>query len=154
MANGTVVSIYITAVAAGQPAPVDEARAVEGKGLEGDRYFLQKGTYSDQPGPDREVTLIETEAIESLERDYGLKIDAGDARRNVITRGVPLNDLVGREFRVGDVAMRGIRLCEPCAHLAKLTDDRALRGLVHRGGLRAQILSGGMIRVGDIISEA
>lgn len=154
MANGKVVSIYITATASGKPTAVDKARAVERRGLEGDRYFLQTGTYSDQPGPDREVTLIETEAIESLERDYGLKLDAGDARRNVITLGVPLNDLVGREFRIGEVTLRGIRLCEPCAHLAELTDDRALRGLVHRGGLRAQILNGGMIRVGDRVSEA
>lgn len=154
MANGIVVSIYITPAASGKPSAVDKARAVEGKGLEGDRYFLQTGTYSDRPGPDRELTLIEAEAIESLERDYGLRLDAGDARRNVITRGVPLNDLVGREFHVGEVTLRGIRLCEPCAHLAERTDDKALRGLVHRGGLRAQILSEGMIRVGDTISEA
>jgi len=127
-----------------------------GKGLEGDRYFKEVGTYSGKPGPRgappaREVTLIELEAIEALKRDYGIELDPGDIRRNIVTHGVPLNHLVGREFRVGDVAMRGIRLCEPCAHLEELTRRGVLRALVHRGGLRAQILTDGVIRVGDAV---
>lgn len=151
MRKGAVVSIH-TADASSRPMKsVSEVRAVAGKGLEGDRYFKQVGTYSDKPGPDREVTLIEIEAIESLKRDYGVEIDPGASRRNVVTRGVPLNHLIGREFRVGEVTLRGIRLCEPCSHLERLSQKGVLRGLIHRGGLRAQILTDGTIRVGDTV---
>ena len=94
MFKGTVVAIHIAPDAAGKMVPVKEARAVPGKGLEGDRYFLQRGTFS-KPAPDREVTLIEIEAIEALNRDYRVALDAGDSRRNIATRGVPLNQLVG-----------------------------------------------------------
>ncbi len=159
MARGVVVSIHL-APAAGEPAvPVDEVRAVPGKGLEGDRYFKRTGTYSEKPGPGgappaREVTLIEIEAIEALNRESGIKLDPGDGRRNIVTRGVALNHLVEREFRVGDVTLRGVRLCEPCAHLESLTQPGVLRGLVHRGGLRAQILGGGTMHVGDPIEVA
>jgi MOSC domain-containing protein YiiM len=132
---------------------VSEVRAIPGRGLEGDRYFEGRGSYSARPGPDRELTLIESETLEALERDHGIRLAAGDARRNVVTAGIALNHLVGRTFVVGGVLARGIRLCEPCAHLAELTDRRVLKALVHRGGLRAQILDGGVIRVGDGIAE-
>lgn len=152
MSDGIVVSIHITPSAGEPMASVPEVHAVPGKGLEGDRYFKDLGTYSNRPGPDREITLIELEAIEALGRDYGTNIIPGDSRRNLVTRGVALNHLVGREFRVGEVALRGIRLCEPCSHLVKLTgQENILPGLVHRGGLRAQILTGGRIRVGDAV---
>lgn len=147
----TVVSIHIAGEAQREMRSVPEVRAVAGRGLEGDRYFRRKGTFSGNPGAGREITLIEIEAIEALESEYDLKLDPGDARRNVVTRGVRLNDLVGREFNVGEVTLRGVRLCEPCAHLARLTDRRALPGLVHRGGLRADIVRGGVIRAGDPI---
>lgn len=148
--EGTVVSIHIAPTASAPTLSVAEVRAVPGKGLEGDRYFMTTGTYSDRPGPAREATLIEIEAIEALARDYGVTIAPGDARRNLVTRGIALNHLVGREFLVGDVRLRGIRLCEPCAHLQKLTgQEKVLPGLVHRGGLRAQVLSEGVIRAGD-----
>lgn len=153
MWQGTVVSIYIAKTAEGPMASVDEVRAVPGKGLEGDRYFNQVGTYSNSPGLGRDVTLIEIEAMETLKRDYGVNLEPGDSRRNIVTCGVPLNHLVGKEFRVGEVRLRGIRLCEPCSHLEKLSQQGAQRGLVHRGGLRTHILSGGMIRVGDKIQE-
>lgn len=130
---------------------VPRARAVPGKGLEGDRYSRASGTYSDQPSPAREITLIESEAIEAMARDNELRISPGDARRNVVTRGVALNHLVGRDFFVGDVRLRGIRLCEPCSHLEGLTRRGVIAGLVHRGGLRAQILAEGVIAVGDPI---
>jgi MOSC domain-containing protein YiiM len=133
---------------------VRRVRAVPGKGLEGDRYFRAEGTYSDRPGPAREITLIESEAIDAMARDNKVAIRAGDARRNVVTRGVPLNHLVGREFSVGRVRLRGIRLCEPCSHLEGLTRRGVLAGLIHRGGLRAQILNAGEIRVGDRIALA
>lgn len=153
MWEGEVVSIHICKTAGAPMVSVQEVKAVPGRGLEGDRYFSEKGFYSDNPGPDRELTLIEIEAIEALERDYGTRIQPGDARRNVVTRGVPLNHLVGREFKVGDVRLRGIRLCEPCAHMANLAHEKALPGLVHRGGLRAQILEGGILRKGDGIGS-
>ena len=130
-----------------------EIYAVPGKGLEGDRYFRQAGTFSDHSGPAREVTLIELEALEVLQRDYGIKLDPGESRRNIVTRGVLLNHLVGREFRVGQVTLHGIRLCEPCAHLAQVTKQQVLPGLVHRGGLNAQVLTEGMIHVGDAVHE-
>lgn len=131
---------------------VARVRAIPGKGLEGDRYFNASGTYSDEPGPSREVTLIESEAIDAMARDHEVRIPAGDARRNVVTRGVPLNHLVGYDFSVGKVRLRGIRLCEPCSHLQDLTRRGVLAGLVHRGGLRAQILTEGTIQAGDPIT--
>ena len=131
---------------------VGEVRAVVGKGLEGDRYFSGLGTYSNQPGSGREITLIESEAIEALKRDYQIELDPGRCRRNIVTRAVPLNHLVDQQFRIGDIAVRGTRLCEPCSHMEKLTCKGALRGLIHRGGLRAEIVSGGTIRVGDAVA--
>ena len=154
MYKGTVLSIHITSAAEKSMVSVEEVRAVPGKGLEGDRYFRASGTYSDRPGPGREITLIESEAIEAMARDNELAIAPGEARRNVVTRGAPLNHLVGREFLVGGVRLRGIRLCEPCSHLEGLTRRGVLSGLIHRGGLRAQILIGGEIRVGDPIAPA
>lgn len=150
--NGTVVSIHIAPAGSASMTPVREVRAVPGKGLEGDRYFKQTGTYSWKPGPDREVTLIEIEALEALKRDCGIELEPGNARRNIITRGVALNHLVGREFRVGPITLRGIRLCEPCSHLEELTRQGVRPALAHRGGLRAQIISDGTIRAGDTIT--
>ena len=144
MGQGSVDSINITATIGERIASVKEVRAVAGKGLEGDRYF-------EHTNRDSQVTLIEAEAIEALARESGVELKPGDARRNIVTRGVALNHLVEREFRVGEVTLRGIRLCEPCAHLAGLTTQKVLPGLVHRGGLRAQILNDGVLRTGDII---
>src|SRR5919109_865851 len=149
--KATVVSIHVARTGAASMESVTEAHAVVGKGLEGDRYFSGVGTYSNEPGGGREVTLIEIEAIEALKRDYQIDLDPGQARRNVITRGVPLNHLLGQVFIVGEVTLRGVRLCEPCAHMEKLTLKGALRGLIHRGGLRTDIVQGGTIHVGDAI---
>lgn len=133
--------------------PRAAAVAVPGRGLEGDRYFLGCGTFSPQPRkPDYELTLIEIEAIEQFAAASGLPFTAQHARRNLVTRGVALNDLVGVEFTIGAVRIRGQRLCEPCNYLAKVTWPEVLRGLVHRGGLRAQILSAGEIQAGATIS--
>ena len=152
MAKGSVVSIQIAKDAKGAMENLQEVQAVEGRGLEGDRYCNQVGSYSHNPGPDREVTLIEAEALEAMERDYGTTLDPKDSRRNITTRGVPLNHLLqGREFTIGTVRMRGLRVCEPCVNLVKLTGKNVLQGLVHRGGLRAQVLNSGTIRVGDTV---
>jgi len=152
MWNGTVHSIHIASAATEPTRPVEQVRALPGVGLEGDRYALEQGTFS-KPLPEYELTLIEAEAIEALKRDYEVELAPGEARRNVVTQGVPLNHLVGREFSVGGVRVRGIRLCEPCDHLQKLTGCPLIKGLLHRGGLRAQILTEGTIRVGDTIRE-
>ena len=126
MTTGRVDSIH---VASGRGAPttsVPQVRAVPGKGLEGDRHFGRSESDPDAPHPDREITLVEVETIEALARDYGLRLGPGDVRRNVVTRGVALNHLIAREFTVGEVALRGLRLCEPCAHLAELTHESIL----------------------------
>lgn len=151
MWQGSVMSIHITS-AAGQPMEtVPEARAVAGRGLEGDRYALGTGYYSAKPSDGgRELTLIETETLEALAA-LGVKLSAAESRRNIATAGVPLNHLVGREFWVGTVKLRGTRLCEPCKYLDGLTQEGAMSALIHRGGLRAQILNGGLIRTGDTI---
>jgi MOSC domain-containing protein YiiM len=150
MFEGTVVSINIAPSAEAEMVSVDEVNAVPGKGLQGDRYFVRQGTFY-KPQPDRELTLVEAEAIEAFRKDSKVEFDLGDSRRNVVTRGVPLNHLVDKEFWIGDVKVRGLRLCEPCSHLQKLTTDKVLPGLVHRGGLRAQILTEGIIRVGHSV---
>ena len=151
MAAGRVVSLYVGPAASARMEAVESVRAVAGRGIEGDRYFLRAGTYSRKDGPDREITLIETEALEALARDYALTLDASESRRNVATRGVALNHLVGRTFRVGEATIRGLRLCEPCGHMERLCGKPVRPGLVHRGGLRAEILTDGFIRIGDPI---
>ncbi len=149
--KGTIVSIHIAPSGGAPTKPVTEVRAVAGKGLEGDRYCEGVGTYSNNPGSGRDVTLIEIEAIEALKRDYDIELNPGNSRRNIVTRGVPLNHLVGREFKIGEVTLRGTRLCEPCSHLQKLTQQGVMRGLAHRGGLRTEIVIGGIIRVEDTV---
>ena len=151
MFEGKVISINIAPEAEAKMQSVDEVRAIPGRGLEGDRYFDNKGR---APEVKRELTLIEAEAIEALQRELDVEYGLGDSRRNVVTRGVPLNHLVGKEFWVGEVKARGIMLCEPCAHLQKLTVKQVLPGLVHRGGLRAQILTEGIIRVGQTVRQS
>jgi MOSC domain-containing protein YiiM len=153
MFEGTVISINIAADAEAPMQTVNEARAIPGRGLEGDRYFDGKGTFS-KPQPDRELTLIEAEAIEAMKSELDVDYALSDSRRNVVTRGVPLSHLVGREFWIGEVKARGLRLCEPCSHLQKLSHEKVLPGLTHRGGLRAQILTEGLIRVGETVKQA
>ncbi len=152
MSKGRVESIHIAATAKGAIESLDLVEAVAGLGLEADRYATGQGTFF-KPAPDFQLTLIEAEAIEALTRDYGIQLLPGNARRNLVTRGVALNHLVGREFKIGNVVIRGIRLCEPCSHLESLTGLPVIKSLRHRGGLRAQILSSGKIRVGQPIRE-
>ncbi len=151
MNAGTIEFIYIAPAATTPTLAVKEAIAIPGSGLEGDRYALGQGTFS-KPEPDFELTLIEAEAIEALKRDYKVELAPGEARRNLVTRGIALNHLVGRDFQIGEVRVRGIRLCEPCDHLQRLAGRELIKGLRHRGGLRAQILTRGAIRVGDLVS--
>jgi MOSC domain-containing protein YiiM len=150
---GTVEAIF-TAESAGQPMTArDEVSAVAGRGLEGDRYSARKGYYSEQPSPGggRELTLIEGEVLEALAAERGIELAPQECRRNVVTRGVRLNDLVGKRFRLGSLLCEGVRLCEPCAYLEELTGKPVNEPLVHRGGLRANILDGGTLRIGDAV---
>jgi MOSC domain-containing protein YiiM len=136
--RGEIVAIHIAPEEGAPVVSVKEVRAVPGRGLEGDRYYkLSGGEAKRKLGPGNEVTFIEREAIEAIQREKGIGIGLGDSRRNVVTRGVPLNHLVDRTFRVGEVTLRGIELCEP---------------LRHRAGLRAQVVREGVMRVGDAVT--
>src|SRR3712207_899815 len=145
---GTVELIALAAEAEGPMREVPSAEAVEGRGLRGDRYERGAGTFSNPGGRGYDLTLVEAEALEELSAK-GVEVAPAEARRNLIVRGIALDDLIGRRFRVGEVECLGQRRCEPCSHLERMTRPGVLRGLVHRGGLRADVLSGGEIRVGD-----
>ena len=131
------------------PAPVERVRAVAGKGLEGNRYFF------DEAPPGRALTLIAAEAIEAFREESGIPLTAAESRRNVLVSGIDVNALVGKRFRVGEVECVGVELCEPCAHLESVTHPGVLRGMVHRAGLNADILTDGEIAVGDpVVADA
>jgi MOSC domain-containing protein YiiM len=138
---GVIEGIHISASNGQLPDPV-EAVEVTAEGVRGDRYFGAQN-----------LTLIEAEALEGMREDTGVELSAAESRRQVLTRGVRLNDLVGKRFSVGEVKCVGEEWCEPCSHLQGLTRPGVLRGLVHRGGLRADIVSGGRMAVGDKIEE-
>jgi MOSC domain-containing protein YiiM len=148
---GIVVAIQIGRLAEGRLESVPEVRAVPGKGLEGDRYFRGEGSFSRNPGGGRQVTLVASEMLELLQSEHGIALPASETRRNLVTKGVSLNELVDRVFQVGSVRMKGVRLAEPCSHLERLTQPGVIKGLVHRAGLRADILDEGVLRVGDEI---
>jgi MOSC domain-containing protein YiiM len=152
-AVGVVQHIHIAGDAGAPVRAVDTVRAISGVGLEGDRYAYGRGHYQDER-VSRNLTLIETEAVEALAREHEIELASGETRRNLTTRGVDLNELVGRRFWVGDVLCLGTHLCEPCQYLADLTGKPLLRPLVHRGGLRADIVRGGVIGIGDQIRPA
>jgi MOSC domain-containing protein YiiM len=148
MSSGVVEAIHISP-GTGEPVQaLENVKVRRGVGLEGDRYALGLGHYSHDLRVSRDLTLVEAEVVEEL----GLA--PGETRRNVTTRGVRLNDLLGQRFRVGEILCEGTRLCEPCQHLVDLIGKPVLKPLVHRGGLRADILEDGEIRVGDRISPA
>ena len=148
---GSIESIHIASAAKRPTQTIDQVQAIPGVGLMGDRYAQQQGTFS-KPEPDFELTLIEAEALEAIKREYEIDLAPGESRRNLVTRDVALNHLVGREFSIGEVRIRGIRLCEPCSHLQAITNRPVIKALRHRGGLRAQILTEGIIRVGDRVT--
>lgn len=153
---GEVVGLYVSEVKTGPMQSLVAATALKGRGLSGDRYAARAGTFT--PGSDRlrgyDLTLIESEALDRLALSDGSRLDAAEARRNVVTRGIDLNALVGRELTIGSVRAFGQRLCEPCVHLQRLTRPGVIAGLVHQGGLRADILTAGEIRLGDKIEAA
>ncbi len=153
MFTGKLEAIFFASSSDDAMTGAASVNVVAGQGVADDRYSVGEGTFSKQ-SPDRQITLIEAEAIEAASREYGFELAADETRRNLVTRDVPLNHLVDKEFLVGSVRIRGIRLCEPCAHLEQRTGKKVLRALTHRGGLRAEVLSDGQIQVGDEIRIA
>ncbi|WP_336345786.1 MOSC domain-containing protein [Halalkalicoccus ordinarius] len=156
--SGTVERVFIAPDAEAEMEERTDVEAIARKGLRGDRYFseIERGTFVEWESDEErhngyDLTLIEQEAVTAIERESGIELAPGAHRRNVETRDVALNHLVGRRFRVGDAVCRGNRLCEPCNHLQRLTQDGVLQALVHRGGLRADVLEDGTIRPGDVI---
>ena len=125
--DGRVESIYIAAEHGELPEPVDSVRAHAGRGLEGNRYYF------DEAEPGTALTLIAAEALEAMEREHGISIEARESRRNVVTRGIDVNELVGKRFRVGGVECHGVMLCEPCTTLQAMTKPGVIKGLTHRG---------------------
>ncbi|PSP73216.1 sulfurase [Halobacteriales archaeon QS_3_64_16] len=153
--TGTLKTIHVAPEAEAEMEARERAEALAGRGLRGDRYFRGEGTFSDGEREEsgRDLTLVEGEALDAIAREANVHLDPGAHRRNLTTRGVALNHLVGERFRVGEVLCRGDRLCEPCSHLAALTVEEALPALVHRGGLRVDVLESGTIRVGDAVER-
>ena len=145
VSTGRVEGLFIAPAAEAPMVAADAVQAVPGHGLEGDRYFDGEGTFSEGGGTGREITLVDLAALE------GAEVAPLEARRNVVVSGIDLDALIGRSFRIGEVECVGRRRCEPCAHLQRLTRPGVLRALVHRGGLRADIVSAGVLRVGDEI---
>jgi hypothetical protein len=151
--HGTVEVIALAPQATGDLHVVEHARAFANLGLEGDRYAAKAGTFTPANDTARgyDLTLIEAEVLDSLALSDGNRLEYAAARRNIVTRGIDLNALVGRRFRIGNVECLGQRLCEPCSHLERLTTKGALRALIHRGGLRADVLSDGELTTGATI---
>ena len=150
--GGNVEGIFISPEFERLPEPVDQVEVIAGKGIRGDRYFVPHGRENAADDAGHDLTLIEAEALEALEAEQGIVLAPAASRRNVLTRGIGLNDLVGKRFRVGEVECEGVELCEPCNHLEGLTEPGVMRGMVHRAGLCAEVLHGGSIRVGDRVA--
>ena len=146
---GSLEAIHLADVEGGPMRAVDRVTAIAGIGLEGDRYALP--VEAQDPDEVREVTLVEAEQLDWLSDEHGIRLESGATRRNLTTRGVRLNELVGRTFRVGRVRIQGVELCEPCAHMQEMVGRPVLRPLVHRAGLRARLLDDGELQVGDPI---
>lgn len=155
MWKGTLTGIHIAPNAGAPLVALLEVLAVPGRGLEGDRYFFEQGSFSRWPGPHRAVSLIAEEDLEQISQQSRIHMSAPDSRRNLLTRGVPLKELLKKEFLIGTVRFRGERLCQPCKYLArKLGEPELIPAMVNRGGIRARILSEGTISVMDPIKLA
>jgi MOSC domain-containing protein YiiM len=149
MDEGRVEGIFVSESKGDLPHSVDTIQAVSSAGLVGNRYFYGDG---DAP-PGRALTLIAAEGLEAFEQETGISLTAAESRRNVLTRGIDVNALVGKRFRVGSVECLGIELCEPCIDLERMTKPGVIKGMVHRAGLNADVLSDGEIAVGDAVAE-
>ena len=151
--SGIVEAIHIVTESGADPEPRQSVTAIAAHGLEGSHYATMCAP--DITPRHKQVTLIEMESIEAIRRESDISIDVRFSRRNIAVRGVALNHLVDRNFHVGDVELRGVELCEPCKGLERMTDTRGIcAALVHRGGLRAEVIHGGTIAVGDALTAA
>jgi MOSC domain-containing protein YiiM len=146
--SGHVEAIFVASQHGELPAPVESVRARAGRGLEGNRYYWADG---DAP-PGSAVTLIAAEAVAEVAHEGEVSVEPAATRRNVLTRGIDVNELVGKRFRIGNVECVGVELCEPCADLESMTQPGVIKAFVHRAGLNADILSDGEISVGDPVS--
>ena len=153
--TGSVVALFIVDRREAPMKKVEQLNALTGQGLEGDRYFLGTGTYSKKPEPGRQVTLIKSEVLEWLRDEFDITVKPEESRRNVLTRGIEINDLVGTEFSVGPVRLRAHRLTRPCRYLENLLGQPGLYNeLWDNGGISCEILSDGIIKEGDIITTS
>jgi MOSC domain-containing protein YiiM len=144
--QGELLHIHVAPKASAPMDALTEVRLVAGIGLEGDRYATRLGSYSKNHHIDRQATLIEVEALEALARDRSVMLAPHEHRRNLTTRGVPLNHLVGQYFRIGDCVLYGGRLNVPCLYLEHLLDKKVFKPLLNRSGLNCRIIAGGIIR--------
>ena len=153
--QGEVRSVHLAECAGATMTSPGVIEAIAGKGIRGDRYCLgrESGHFSGNKGPRRQITLFESEVLETVHRDNDLDLAADECRMNVVTRGAPLTHLVGRRFRVGEAVLRGLKLNEPCSRLETIVGKRVVSALVHRCGLFAEILVGGQIRPGDRVES-
>jgi MOSC domain-containing protein YiiM len=151
--GGVVDSVWLAGEAGAALEDVSEALAIAGRGLAGDRYARGLGSFSRWPGGGRAVSLIEAEVIEAVAAGHGLDLSGGRSRRNIVTRGVRLNELVGKRFRVGGALFRADRLAQPCGYLERRVGPGLQAALRGRGGLRADVLEAGVIRPGDAVRE-
>ena len=155
MFEGTLAGIHIAPHSGAPLVDLPEVLAVPGLGLEGDRYFYERGSFSRWPGPHRAVSLIAEEDLALMRELSGISMTPQESRRNLLTRGVPLRELVKKEFFIGSVKLRGERLCQPCKYLARLLNEPELiPAMVNRGGIRARILTEGTIAKADTIRLA
>lgn len=149
MWSGTVHALHLAPRSFLPMRGQDKLVLLAGIGVEGDRYATGNGFYSDRPEEGRQVTLFEVETLEALARDHKVALDVADHRRNITTRGVPLNHLVGRRLRIGDTLLEGTRLATPCRHIEQITGQEIFNLLLNRSGLHAKIITGGAVRLGD-----
>ncbi len=149
---GTIEHIYLASEASKPMVSLLEAEVMVGAGIEGDRYANKTGTYSHYPNPGRHVTLIEAEVIEDIAHRLGIPLVPADTRRNMTTRGIALNPLVGKQIQIGVVVLDVIRFCDPCAYLQNLLGQPVLKPLVDRAGIRCDVIRGGTIHVGDAVT--
>ena len=155
IATGIVVALFTVDRRAAPMKKVEQLYALAGRGIEGDRYFLGTGTYSKSPEPGRQVTLIKSEVLESLKNKSEINVKPEESRRNILTQGIEINDLIGTEFYVGTVRLRAHRITQPCLYLEKLLGQPGLyKELWDNGGISCEILSEGIIKEGDIITTS
>ena len=149
--QGRVTDLHLAESASLPMQARPELSLIAGVGIDGDRYATEKGFYSDRPEPGRQVTLFEFETLEALKRDHGVILTAADHRRNITVKGVPLNHLVGRRFKVGECLLEATRLSTPCKHIEDVTGKNISRWLINRCGLNCIIVTGGVVKTGDAV---